>query len=106
MPLPSGRRPTPTPQKNFARSTPTPEQEFRSELRLMTQKGWVVVNEGPSGAQLKKPRTLSFVTGLLILLGVASVFFNYLGTVAFLAIAALNYAMTPDKTRFLPRPRE
>ncbi|MGH8016931.1 MAG: hypothetical protein ACREIA_01360 [Opitutaceae bacterium] len=98
-PLPSRQSPTVT-----IAPAADPEVGYKAGLRRALDKGWVVVADGPSGAQLAGPRKVRLLTWVFGVGGVAlAVFFNLFAGLLFIALSLGNHAMSPRDTRYLPR---
>lgn len=77
---------------------------FTTELNQHTSKGWVVISEGPSGAQLEKPRAMKPVDKLALVVGVLTLPFAGVGLI-FIIAAVLDYVFfTKAESKFLDRP--
>jgi hypothetical protein len=73
-------------------------------LQGALKSGWIMVSEGPSGAQLKKPKKMRGLDKLCLLAGVAVGLFNVIVGGFLILIAVVDYAvLTKDRTQFLSR---
>lgn len=77
--------------------------DYPTRLQALTQAGWQVVSEGPSGAQMKKAKVLRTADKWCIGIGVPLVFFWGFGLLL-IAVGMLDYwFFTKDETYFLAR---
>lgn len=83
-------------------TTPT---SYSDILAKLCAAGWRVETEGPSGAQMKRPRVMRASTKLVIALGVVAVPLMGAGLVL-LGLGALDYyILTKEASHFLNRER-
>lgn len=73
---------------------------YPGALKRLIENGWEMVSEGPSGAQLKKPKKMRTQTKVVLWIGVVLLVAAGLG-VLFIILALLDYAMQKDQTYFL-----
>lgn len=82
---------------------------YPGALKHLVNDGWEVVSEGPSGAQLKKPKKMKTQTKVAMLVGAVLVFAWGIGVLVIL-FALIDYAMQKDESYFLdsdnPQPPE
>lgn len=71
------------------------------EVAAAISEGWILVASSSAGTQLKKKKALRPVTILLAVIAVISVLFSFAAVLVFLALAACNQAMAPEKTKFI-----
>ncbi len=80
--------------------TPAPES-FDTALRRELAAGWVVVSDGPSGVQLRKPKHFDWKYRLMVLLGLFTLAWG--GYLIWLLVA-LRWFTQKEETQFLMRP--
>lgn len=79
------------------------EAFYRFRLAQEINDGWIVVSEGPSGAQLKKPKEMRSADQIMMIIGFVGLFLYGLGTILIIA-ALLDYLFfTDEETKFLAR---
>jgi hypothetical protein len=79
------------------------EAVFDALLQQALQQGWIVVSDGPSGAQLSKKKTMRGADKVCLVLGIFGLLLYGLGIIL-IAIAVLDYAFfTKEQTAFLSR---
>lgn len=78
--------------------------QYQQEFTKLTNKGWIVISESESGAQLQKPKTIKLLDLLCLLSGFLCLFmFPPLGIILII-IAVIDYALlTKQKSMFLHR---
>lgn len=76
---------------------------YSAQLADHIRKGWEVVSEGPSGAQLKRGKRMRIMTMLFIALGFFALFVQPVLGGILLVLGVLNHAMTKDQSKFLPK---
>jgi hypothetical protein len=84
---------------------PSPEDRaanYSAILSSLTENKWVVVSEGPSGAQLRHPRVMTTSTKVVLIIGVVGLLAGGAG-ILFLILGAADYAMTKEQNHFLNR---
>lgn len=79
--------------------------DYDSALKNALSKGWVVASEGPSGAQLRKPKRMRLLDTLCLVTGVGvAMLYNLLLGGALVLAAVIDYALlTKERTAFLSR---
>lgn len=76
---------------------------YSDALAKALNRGWVMVSEGPSGAQLRKPKKMSSLDKVCLGLGIPLLFLFGVGLILIL-VAVLDYAFfTKEKTAFISR---
>jgi len=75
--------------------------EYQKSLAYHLREGWEIVSEIPSGAQLRKKKTLDPGSGVFIALGILTIPLFGFGLLLIL-IGVLNYTLfVKDKTKFI-----
>lgn len=76
---------------------------FNGRLSHALETGWIVISDGPSGAQLKIPKRMSRGQRQGIVAGVVLLILFGIGLI-FILISILNFTyFTDEKTQFIPR---
>jgi hypothetical protein len=76
---------------------------YDAVLQGALAKGWIVLSEGPSGAQLKRPKEMKALDKWCIGLGVPLILLFGVGFIL-VAFGLIDYALfTKDKTFFVGR---
>lgn len=71
--------------------------------KLVSEK-WIVVSEGPSGAQMKRPRQMMTQTKVCLIIGGVCLLFYWPIALLLIAVAAFDYfVFTKERTHFLSR---
>jgi hypothetical protein len=87
-----------------ATSAPSAPSTYPSILAALTRDKWQVVNEGSSGAQLKRPRTMMTQTKVVLTLGGVCLLFFWPIALLFIAVATFDYFVnTKERSYFLNR---
>lgn len=81
----------------------TPEEIHLKLIKDATDKGWVIVTEGPSGTELKKKNSFSLFTAAFLILGVLLIPAFPIGGLGLLALAAINHVATKDRKKFIAK---
>jgi preprotein translocase subunit SecF len=82
----------------------TNETTYSETLAKLTADKWQVVNEGPSGAQLRQPKKMKTLDTIVLVLGVVCLFFAWPLGLLFIVLALLDLAFfTKERTHFLSR---
>jgi hypothetical protein len=77
---------------------------YPSALSAALAAGWVMVSEGPSGAQLRKPKQMRGLDKLCLISGMVCFFFFWPVALVLILLAVLDYAfLTKERTAFLSR---
>ncbi len=77
---------------------------YAETLATLTADKWEVVQEGPSGAQLKRPRQMMTQTKVCLIVGGVCLLFFWPLALILIAIATFDYfVMTKGRTHFLSR---
>lgn len=73
-------------------------------LAKLTSDGWQLVSEGPSGAQLKKPKKMKTLDSLCAIAGVVLLFFLWPLGLLLILIAVLDLLFfTKEQSHYLSR---
>jgi hypothetical protein len=73
-------------------------------LAKLTADKWLVIQEGPSGAQLKRPRQMMTQTKVVLILGGVCLLLYWPLALLLIPVALLDYfVMTKERTFFLSR---
>ena len=78
------------------------DDRYRAELRAALAEGWVLLSEGPSGAQLELPRRMKTQTKIALVLGFLLVLAWGFGLII-VAAALIDYALQKKETKFIAR---
>ncbi len=82
----------------------TTASSYSEILASLTADKWEVVNEGPSGAQLKRPRQMMTQTKVCLIAGGVMLLFYWPVALLLIAVATFDYfVMTKERTHFLGR---
>lgn len=77
---------------------------YSETLARLTADKWQVVNEGPSGAQLKQPKKMKPLDTACAAIGVVCLFFAWPIGVLLIGVAVLDLVFfTKERTHFLSR---
>jgi hypothetical protein len=77
---------------------------YSETLAKLTADGWQLVTDGPSGAQLKKPKKMRTLDSVCAVIGVVCLFFAWPLGLLLILIAILDFAFfTKERTHFLSR---
>jgi hypothetical protein len=77
---------------------------YSETLAQLTSDGWLLVTEGTSGAQLKKPKKMKTLDSVCAIAGVVFLFFFWPIGLLLILIAVLDLAFfTKERTHFLSR---
>lgn len=80
----------------------TPDERYQKSLKEALGKGWIMISEGPSGAQLELPKRMKGQTKGAIIVGILLVFLYGIGVII-IAAALIDYAMQKKETQFISR---
>jgi len=83
-------------------ATVSTDQRYRSELKQALAAGWILLSEGPSGAQLELPKKMRTQTQVALILGVVLLFAYGLGLILII-VALIDYAIQKKETKFVSR---
>jgi hypothetical protein len=79
--------------------------DFDGELRGYIENGWEIMSDGPSGVQLRAPKTMKGLDKACLVFGILTVIFWGIG-LFFIFIAVLDYAFFTERDSvFIPRPQ-
>ena len=78
--------------------------KYKHEILAATSEGWMIVNEGPSGATLQSKKTMRAQTKIAFAIGLALFYFAWPIAVFLFICAFIDYVMTKPKTRFIAKP--
>lgn len=77
---------------------------YPAALETALAAGWVMVSEGPSGAQLRKPKQMRGLDKACLIAGMICFFFLWPVGLVLVLLAVLDYAfLTKERTAFLSR---
>lgn len=83
---------------------PKGPQSYAETLAALTAQKWVVVNEGPSGAQLRLPKKMRRQTSVALAIGLlVLLLLHWIAGAAIMGIALIDFAIQKEKTHFLSR---
>ena len=80
----------------------TPEQRYKEELSDALARNWIMISEGPSGAQMELPKTMKTQTKVALILGFVLLIAWGFGIIL-IAAALIDYAMQKKQTKFIAR---
>jgi hypothetical protein len=79
------------------------EERYTHQLKGALAEGWIMLSEGPSGAQLELPKKMKTQTKVALVVGFLLVFlFWWLGLIV-IGAALIDYAMQKKQTKFISR---
>ena len=79
------------------------EEKYTRQLKGALAEGWIMLSEGPSGAQLELPKKMRTQTKVAVVVGFLLVFlFWWLGLIV-VGASLIDYAMQKKQTKFLSR---
>ena len=78
------------------------EERYTRQLKGALAEGWIMISEGPSGAQLELPKKMKTQTKVALVVGFFLLFLWGLGAIVMIA-ALIDYAMQKKQTKFISR---
>ena len=78
------------------------DEKYTRLLKAALAEGWIMISEGPSGAQLELPKKMKTQTKVALVLGFFLLFLWGLGVIVMIA-ALIDYAMQKKQTKFISR---
>jgi hypothetical protein len=79
------------------------EEKYTRQLKGALAEGWIMLSEGPSGAQLELPKKMKTQTKVALVVGFFLLFLFWgLGAIVMIA-ALIDYAMQKKQTKFISR---
>lgn len=88
--------------QGFAEPSAKSAPSYQQIIAKVTSEGWQVVTEGPSGAQIKRPRIMRTQTKVVLFVGFL-LLIAYGAGLLFLIIGGIDYAMTRPGAHFVSR---
>jgi len=82
---------------------PTSDPQYKEILQGLTSTGWVVVSEGPSGVQVRRPRVMRASTKFFFVIGIVGLLAYGLGIIMIILALMDYYVLTKEETYFLNR---
>jgi hypothetical protein len=80
----------------------TNDERYTRELKAAVSDGWIMLSEGPSGAQMELPKTMRTQTKVGLVAGFLLLFVYGVGVIVLIA-AVIDYAIQKKNTRFISR---
>ena len=81
------------------------DDRYKKLLSFAISEGWTVSSEGPSGAQLKKPRKMATSTKVVLYLGIILLLAWGVGLILIIISLIDYYVRTKEQTYYLDRSR-
>jgi hypothetical protein len=78
------------------------DERYTRQLKGALAEGWIMLSEGPSGAQLELPKRMKTQTKVALVVGFFLLFLWGLGAIVMIA-ALIDYAMQKKQTKFVSR---
>lgn len=76
---------------------------YPEALKKLTDAGWVVISEGPSGAQLKGPKVMTGQNKVCLILGLVLLIFWGIGLLLLLLVFLQHVLLQKQPAHFLSR---
>lgn len=78
--------------------------KFEVAIQALTQKGWRVVSDGPTGVQMEAPKEMDIKDRVIAALGAVMILLFWPLGVLLITVALLDYAVfTKPRQKFFPR---
>jgi hypothetical protein len=78
------------------------EERYSRQFKEALAQGWVVLSEGPSGAQMELPKKMKTQTKVALVIGLILILLWGFGFLVIIA-ALIDYAMQKKETKFIAR---
>lgn len=84
-------------------ATKAQPMSYDAALRQITTRGWIMVAEGPSGAQLREPKKMTGQNKACLVLGALLLIVWGVGLLLILLVVIQHYMLQKERNHFLSR---